>query len=336
LVSDLDNMLQMTFAKFVSERKRDASESYRIAVMKPAFWASGQVNPNPDFMADLGRDMYQTISQLPSFSITHADEPIDPSALAYLNRGGDWPFLPTNVKPNEAWQGDRVHKKPNLERLFRVGQDLGLDALVMWFYAIPTNPVPFPVEVYVVDVEKQRIYLHKGTNTEASTLVKQALSDFHAGREGYRIAVIKPYYRPGSNLRELTLGGEIYRLIVEQPSFSITYADEPDDSSARNYLNRGGDWPFPSTNVDPNEVWQGDLYDEEPSLDRLFQAGRDLEVDAVVMWLYHSIWMASDWPVEVYVIDIDKQRLYSHKGTNHNVNALVRQAFDDFVAGRKP
>ena len=55
----------------------------------------------------------------------YADEPIDPSALGYLNRGGDWPFPSTNVDPKEAWQGGIVRKTPNSDRLYRPGKSSG-------------------------------------------------------------------------------------------------------------------------------------------------------------------------------------------------------------------
>ena len=42
----------------------------------------------------------------------------------------------------------------------------------------------------------------------------------------------------------LDLGAGIYRAIQAQSSFSISYADEPPDASARSEVNRRGDWPF--------------------------------------------------------------------------------------------
>ncbi len=76
-----------------------------------------------------------------------------------------------------------THKEPNLERLYRAGQELELDAVVGWFYKPGWGFLQWPVEIYVIDVEKQRVYLHKGVNTEAGALVRQALDDFLVGRE---------------------------------------------------------------------------------------------------------------------------------------------------------
>jgi hypothetical protein len=87
------------------------------------------------------------------------------------------------VDPKEAWQGDAIRKTPNLERLYRAGRELELDAVVMWFYDPGWNIPQWPVEVYVIDVEKQRVYMPKGLNVEAAALVRQALEDFRAGRE---------------------------------------------------------------------------------------------------------------------------------------------------------
>jgi hypothetical protein len=172
-------MLQKAFSKLVSESYSD--ESYKIAVLTPAFNAA--IESAPGQTGNLGGDIYQLIREQPSLSITYADEPNDASALGYLNRGGDWPFPPTNVGPKEAWQGNAIRKTPNLERLYRAGRELELDAVVMWFYDPGWNIPQWPVEVYVIDVEKRRVYIHKGLNTEVQALVHQAFDDFRAGRK---------------------------------------------------------------------------------------------------------------------------------------------------------
>jgi len=185
VVSDINEMLQKAFSNLVAALKRESSsysdESYRIAVMKPAYFYSYGAHPNPNEIGDLGRDFYIAIREQSSFSITYADEPIDPSALGYLNRGGGWPFPSTNVGPKEAWQGGIVRKTPNLDRLYRAGQELGLDAVVMWFYK-PVMDMDYPVELYVIDAQQQRVYAQEGRSSDAAVLVRQAFSDFVAGR----------------------------------------------------------------------------------------------------------------------------------------------------------
>jgi len=136
----------------------------------------------------------------------------------------------------------------------------------------------------------------------------------------------------------LDLGGEIYRAIQEQSSISISFADEPPDPSARSEVNRGGDWPFPETSVDRKVIWEletGRQY-MTPNLEQLYRAARELGIDGVVMYYSKSVWQIPQWPVEVYVIDIEQQRVYVQKGINTEASTLVRQAFSDFVAGRKP
>jgi hypothetical protein len=73
-----------------------------------------------------------------------------------------------------------------------------------------------------------------------------------------------------------------------------------------------------------------------PNLEQVYQAGRELGVDGVVMYYFKPVWRFTQWPVEVYVIDIEQQRVYAHKGNNTEASELVGQAFSDFVAGRKP
>lgn len=150
--------------------------------MKPAYFYSYGATPNPNEIGDLAGEIYIAIREQPSFSITYADEPVDPSALGELNRGGDWPFPSTNVDPKEAWQGSIVRKTPNLDRLYRVGQELGLDAVVMWFYK-PVRDMDYPVELYVIDAQQRRVYAQEGQSSEAAVLIRQAFSDFIAGRK---------------------------------------------------------------------------------------------------------------------------------------------------------
>ena len=145
-----------------------------------------------------------------------------------------------------------------------------------------------------------------------------------------------PLSSGASDTRQLHLGGYIYKSILEQPRFSITHADEPVDSSARKALNRGGDWPFPPANVDPKEIWQGTNINATPNVEQLYLAGQDLGADALVMWNYAANQHVGEWPVQMYVIDVEKQRVYVREGVNTEADALVRQALDDFRAGREP
>jgi hypothetical protein len=85
------------------------------------------------------------------------------------------------VAPSEVWQqeGKRA-KKPNLERLYRT--ELGVDAVVMWYYKPISMGGAYPVDVYVIDIKRQKVYLYEGSNTEVSRIVGQAFRDFVAGR----------------------------------------------------------------------------------------------------------------------------------------------------------
>ncbi len=59
----------------LEEKPAGSDESYRIAVIKPAFYNAGGPSPSPSVLGDLGGDIYESIRQQPSFPITHADEP---------------------------------------------------------------------------------------------------------------------------------------------------------------------------------------------------------------------------------------------------------------------
>ena len=208
------------------------------------------------------------------------------------------------------------------------------------------------VELYVFDLDQGNVYKEKGFVSEFNDMLQKAFSKLASERkkeasESYRIAVLNPGFNYAgqpwgagvSSLEEtfLGLGGDIYRAIREQSSISISFADEPPDPSARSEVNRGGDWPFPETSVDRKVVWawETDRQYMTPNLEQVYQAGRELGVDGVVMYYFKPVWRFPQWPVEVYVIDIEQQRVYAHKGTNTETSTLVRQAFSDFVAGRK-
>jgi hypothetical protein len=337
------------WTKVLGREKRPEATGprFKIAVMDPGFfhkgrpWGEGQAS-DVDLFQNLAGDIYGAIQERSSFVISYADEPPDPSARSEVNRGGAWPFPGTNVGRKEAWEweGKVRNMTPRLERVYGAGLELGVDAVAMYGFQPVWRMPQWSIEFYVFDIEKKRVYLHKGTNTEARALVGQAFDDFLRGREGYRIAVVKPaYYNAdgGAPAAQMIgdLGADIYKSIRQQSPFSIILADEPDDASALGYLNRGGDWPFPPTRVKPSEAWQGGIVHKAPNVERLQQAGQELDVDAVVGWFYAvPQWNVVHWPVEFYVMDVKKQRIYLHEGLNSEIEATVQKAFDDFLAGR--
>jgi YHS domain-containing protein len=166
-------------------------------------------------------------------------------------------------------------------------------------------------------------------------------------QETYPIAVLthglyyggRPWRQPGNPDGAFQgIGASIYRAIRQQSSFSIRYADEPwEDPSARSEVNRGGGWPFTGTNVDRKDVWtlDGDARYMTPNLEQVYRLGHDLGVDAISMYFFQPRWKQPQWPVYVYVIDIEQQRVYAQKGTNTEASELVARAFGEFVAGRK-
>lgn len=54
------------------------------------------------------------------------------------------------------------------------------------------------------------------------------------------------------------------------------------------------------------------------------------------MWFFKPNIYLAQWPVEIHVIDVGKQRIYFYEGSHTEAEALVRQALDDFRAGREP
>jgi YHS domain-containing protein len=151
----------------------------------------------------------------------------------------------------------------------------------------------------------------------------------------FQIAVMSPL--PGPDTRGLNVGSDIYESILQQPSFSIAFADEPYDPSALSFLNRGGDWPYPSTRIEASAAWEVFLgrAKNKPKFERMFDAGRDLGVDAILMWDYSWGFEQRSYPVRVYLIDVDKRHVYEHEGTTMRPEEPVRKAFDDFLAGRE-
>lgn len=165
------------------------------------------------------------------------------------------------------------------------------------------------------------------------TRISARLSSGVASDVVFRIAVIEPFSTVGPTATIL-LGGKIYESITRETWISVTHADEPSDPSARSFLNRGRFWPFPPTGLEPTDAWRGGFVRKELNLERIIRAGKELNVDAVIAWQYFHAWNVAQWPVEIYVVDIEKKRVYSYEGVNTEAGEIMARALAEFRSGR--
>ena len=91
------------------------------------------------------------------------------------------------AKPRKLWVGNAVSQQPNLERVYKTGQELNVDGIIMWrgkYVTVgtvsPTN-VRTDLEVYMIDLDRQQVHHRKGVfNTRKRTTAK-VFADFIKG-----------------------------------------------------------------------------------------------------------------------------------------------------------
>lgn len=93
---------------------------------------------------------------------------------------------PPIKRPGRLWKGS----KPNLAQVISLGETRRVDAVVMYWRATSTGGVyctdrmpPFPIDVYVIDVQQRKTYKLNGREENISALAEQVLSRFLAGRQ---------------------------------------------------------------------------------------------------------------------------------------------------------
>ena len=95
---------------------------------------------------------------------------------------------PSIKKPDKLWSGS----KPNVNLAYRLGQERGVDAIVMhwrpsevWpFGGMCTDRLPpYPIKVYLIDVKQQKTYSLKGREKDLRAMTSQVFTDFMQGRQ---------------------------------------------------------------------------------------------------------------------------------------------------------
>jgi len=222
---------------------------------------------------------------------------------------------PRIKNPDRLWVGGEVRKKPNLELVYRLARERGVDGVVMYWGVYSssswTTGTPNPMWVYLIDVERRQVYQRKGTTAKSSVrkIIKQVFSDFIKGRgvtpetasrtTPYRIAVFPFDATEGSALRTLErLTDTLHGSIKRDPALVLAYSYYDDMLNAPRIKN-------------PDRLWAGNVVRKNPNLELVYQMGRERGIDGVVMcWgvrLDSSYYTQSPYPMWVYLIDIERR-----------------------------
>lgn len=104
-------------------------------------------------------------------------------ALAYSHYDDRYNEPPIE-NPKRLWVGGANQKKPNLDVLYTIGRERGLDGIVMVrgdggglpYYALGTERMP--ITLYLIDVDRRQVYRRKGTVGTVRKMSKRVFAEF--------------------------------------------------------------------------------------------------------------------------------------------------------------
>ncbi len=255
------------------------------------------------------------------------------------------------------WTYDANRMKPKMSAIRRLARERKLDGVVMawgdtpdgWGLGFVGENPKNPVFLYMIDVERGKLYLRKGTFADVGRMSQQVFSDFlkirpqviaSVKRESvprptqpapqttpYRIAIF-PFEGTGcvgqNRPTDEKFAAELGALIAKNGSLKLAYS----------YYDKVLNQP-PIRK--PGQLWAG----SRPNVARVSSLGEAHRVDAVVTYWRPStgIGYCTDrmppYPIHVYIIDTQR-KTYWLKGREKNVSGLTEQAFSKFIAARPP
>ncbi len=260
---------------------------------------------------------------------------------------------PQIKKPSKLW----VRKKPNLEVVVRLAQERRLDGVVMYSgilgHSTWYTKQPNPIWVYVIDIERGQVYREKGKNKDSSLtkLANKMLAAFVAGRgkkldvasisaeetpaqvqektrtTPYRIGVFpfaafSPWGESYSEPAQQAVADALQTSVDNHPAFVLRYSSyDPVLNAPR--LRKS------------HKLWAGGQTEKKPVVSLVSTAGRERNVDGVLMSWLRIQTHGSSYPmksVEVYLIDVDSHKVYRAQGTN--TTKVVDKVLAAFVEGR--
>ncbi len=261
-------------------------------------------------------------------------------------------------KPEKLWVGTLTKKKPAVSLVSTAGRERNVDGVLMGWLRLPAkfgwyggDYKSTPVDVYLIDVDSRKVYRAQGTNT--TKVVDKVLAAFVEGRgetldiasisaeetptkveektrsTPYRIGVfpfeIIDAYGSGFQLEEVreSTVDALQTFVDNHPSLALTYS----------YFDRMLNAPRLRK---VNKLWAGGRLEKKPVVSLVSTAARERNVDGVLMcWLLidpkYAAGAHTRVPVEVYLIDVDSDKVYRAKGNLKKADVLLDKVVSQFL-----
>ena len=109
---------------------------------------------------------------------------IDAAGREFVRADPDSTFVPSEADADAVWIASGISKQPHAPKLYQLGREDKLDgALMYWFSAVGVQCQTIHVDVYLVDLQKKRIYTRKGTEADLQELSTELVYEFKKGRQ---------------------------------------------------------------------------------------------------------------------------------------------------------
>ncbi len=112
----------------------------------------------------------------------------DPASTLAYSYYDDLLSEPRIKNRERLWVGGEVRKKPNLDVVYALARERGLDGVVMCWGKFSGNfkADSHPLDLYLVDVAQRKVYQGKTTTKESDVrkMAKRVIADFIKGRDG--------------------------------------------------------------------------------------------------------------------------------------------------------
>jgi len=142
----------------------------------------------------------------------------------------------------------------------------------------------------------------------------------------YRVAVLPFSGNFGEEDDEQRLVEILHDSIQEHSSFVLAYSYYSDSRSRKRITK-------------PRKLWVGNAVSQQPNLERVYKTGQELNVDGIIMWRgkYLTVGTTNRMNVrtdlEVYMIDLHRQKVHHRKGVFRTRNRTTANVFADFIKG---
>ena len=256
---------------------------------------------------------------------------------------------------DRLWAGGAVQKEPNLELVFTLARERGVDGVVMCWGVYSsgswTTGAPNPMWVYLIDIEGRQVYRRKGTtkDSDVSELSERMFFEFVNARKSVTPAkttvaaesakqalLTQPKRQPGAvgpTPEKKEAASTAYRIaifpaggfggmegdVAREKAVGLVQANIQRDSAlvlAYSYYDDSLNKPRIRK---PDKLWVRGAVRRKPNLEVVYTLARERAVDGVVMlWGTapgHAWAPADQTAIELYLIDIDLRQVYRPKGT---------------------